>query len=409
MLDPAATTCGGDQARPQTLPCPACGGTEPYEFYRVQQIPVQSTLRFESAAAALACRRADLRLRFCQDCALIWNVAFDPSLVEYAATANTSQAASETFSRFARELAGRWIERYRMQGSRVVEVGCGSGAFLCTVCELAGATGIGIDPSAEPHPLPEPLRSRVTFQRERLSDAHASLQPNFIICRHTLEHVADPVEFLGQVHRVARGDPEVVVLFEVPDTTRIVSDGAFWDIYYEHCNYFTPESLEGLFRRCGFQVLELSREFNEQYLVIAAKPVSGAMRPVPARDIGRTAIEKIMEFKRRVSTSRRQWRGMVRKRVSRGERVALWGALSKGTAFLSTLDLDATQVEYVVDINPRLWGTYIPATGQPVVAPAEIVHRPPDVVIVMNPVYLEEISQEVRSLGVSADLVPVAA
>ena len=48
-----------------------------------------------------------------------------------------------------------------------------------------------------------------------------------------------------------------LVFFEVPDTMRILREGAFWDIYYEHCSYFTPGSLARRFRRTGFDINEL--------------------------------------------------------------------------------------------------------------------------------------------------------
>ena len=29
------------------------------------------------------------------------------------------------------------------------------------------------------------------------------------------------------------------MFFQVPDMSRVLRDLAFWDIYYEHCSYFT--------------------------------------------------------------------------------------------------------------------------------------------------------------------------
>ncbi|NJM57780.1 MAG: hypothetical protein HC857_10560 [Synechococcales cyanobacterium RU_4_20] len=39
-----------------------------------------------------------------------------------------------------------------------------------------------------------------------------------------------------------------MVYFEVPDAERIFAERAFWDVYYEHCSYFSPPSLTAL---CG--------------------------------------------------------------------------------------------------------------------------------------------------------------
>jgi len=61
---------------------------------------------------------------------------------------------------------------------------------------------------------------------------------------------------LGLVLQAAEPEPPVVdpgpvggppadalVLFEIPDVRRVLEEGAFWDIYYEHCSYFTLGSL----------------------------------------------------------------------------------------------------------------------------------------------------------------------
>ena len=66
--------------------------------------------------------------------------------------------------------------------------------------------------------------------------------------------------------------PDAVVFFQVPDMKRILQERAFWDVYYEHCSYFTAGSLDRLFTRAGFDVTEVWREYGGQALMIAASP-----------------------------------------------------------------------------------------------------------------------------------------
>jgi hypothetical protein len=82
----------------------------------------------------------------------------------------------------------------------------------------------------------------------------------------------------------------------------------------------------------------------------------------------------------------------------------VWG--SKGVAFLATLNIQ-DEIEYAVDINPYKQGTYIAGTGQEIVAPKFLRGYRPDVVIVMNPIYCNEIQQDLDRMGVTAELVPV--
>ena len=53
--------------------------------------------------------------------------------------------------------------------------------------------------------------------------------------------------------------------------------------------------------------------------------------------------------------------------------VALWGAGSKGATFTNMLDPDGSVVSALVDKNPRKVGRFVPGTGQPIVAPEDLM------------------------------------
>jgi hypothetical protein len=64
------------------------------------------------------------------------------------------------------------------------------------------------------------------------------------------------------------------------------------------------------------------------------------------------------------------------------------------------------RLQYVVDINPRKQGRYLAGGGQQIVAPEFLRDYRPDVVIIMNPIYIGEIRQIMQSLGLHAELIP---
>ena len=99
------------------------------------------------------------------------------------------------------------------------------------------------------------------------------------------------------------------------------------------------------------------------------------------------------------------WASQFGRIASGGGKAVLWGAGSKGITILNTLRTSCGErgVEYVVDINERKHGKYIAGTGQKIVAPAFLPDYRPDVVIVMNPVYLNEIKGMVANLGLTCD------
>ena len=90
--------------------------------------------------------------------------------------------------------------------------------------------------------------------------------------------------------------------------------------------------------------------------------------------------------------------------LTQNEKTVLWGAGAKAVAFLNYLDIPANQIEFVVDINPKKHGTYLPGTGQRIVPAESLLEYKPDSILVMNPQYLSEIHSMMKEIGVQAKL-----
>jgi hypothetical protein len=194
----------------------------------------------------------------------------------------------------------------------------------------------------------------------------------------------------------------VRVLCEVPDVGRVLRDGAFWDVYYEHCSYFTPGSLARLFRDCGFAVDDVRLAFEDQYVLLEARIAGDGQPGVPgaAEESPETLPALVDGYAARVAAETRGWAGRIFAARSRGERVAIWGSGSKCVAFLSATGT-ADAVDAVVDVNPHRQGRYLPATGIVVSAPEALAGAPPDLVVVMNAAYVGEISAHLARMGLA--------
>jgi ABC-type enterochelin transport system substrate-binding protein len=90
----------------------------------------------------------------------------------------------------------------------------------------------------------------------------------------------------------------------------------------------------------------------------------------------------------------------------KGQKTTIWGAGSKGVAFLTTLNV-REEINYVVDINPYRQGTYMARTGQEIVSQDFLKEYNPDIIIVMNPIYVKEISQCISRMGLNPEVITV--
>jgi SAM-dependent methyltransferase len=387
--------------------CPNCCAPAMSGFYEMRDAPAHSVLLLTTREATINYPRGDIRLGFCEACGFISNMAVDPSLQEYTSRYEATQAFSSTFNTFARDLASRLVARYGLRDKRIIEIGCGEGEFLALLCELGNNRGLGFDPSFAGDRLSEEARARLTVIPDYYSERHAGERADFICCQMTLEHIEHTHAFVAMLAAATRDQPDTVVFVQVPDVTRILRDVAFWDIYYEHCSYFSPGSLARLFRSHGFDILDLRREYDDQYLMIEARPASGQSDARLALEDDLTALAiDVQRFAERVPRELDAWRRRLQDMRRDGRRVVLWGSGSKGVAFLTTLGI-SDEIGYTVDVNPHKHGAFMAGTGHEIVGPDFLVEYRPDVVIVMNPVYCDEIRRDLTRRGLAPEMLSV--
>ncbi len=387
--------------------CPSCRAGGLRVFHHQDGIPVHSVRLVETYEEARAFPRGDLRLAVCGACGFITNTAYDATLQDYGVAYEETQGFSPTFRQFSRDLARRWIERYDLRGKHVLEIGSGKGEFLVDLCEQGVAGATGIDPSYVEGRLTSPAAERITFIKDYYAERYADLPSDAIVCRHTLEHIHETGDLLALVRRSIERRPETPVLFELPDVLRVLNEVAFWDVYYEHCSYFTPGSLARLYRLSGFDVVELERDYDDQYNQIGGRLTQGEPAgPHPLEESTADVLAAVEHFRTAFAETKRRWTEKVSQAVEAGGRVVIWGAGSKGVSFLTTLGIER-QIEYAVDVNPHKQGKYMAATGQRVVGPDFLREYRPDLVIAMNPIYLAEIGAQLASMDLDPELTAV--
>ncbi|MEE4331496.1 MAG: class I SAM-dependent methyltransferase [Wenzhouxiangella sp.] len=370
--------------------CPTAGGDLP--FFRQARVPVQSCQLFTDAEAASRVDRRDIDLRACGVCGLIYNRDFDPASQAFSPSYEETQGFSPRFRRFCDSLIDSLDRRWGLQRLSVVEIGCGKGEFLDLLCARTGCRGLGIDPAFDPARRPQGAPAAVSFEQRLFSSCDIGrLRADYLLCRHTLEHIGPVHAFLDEIRRACTAGGIGEVFIEVPDAKRILKEGAFWDIYYEHANYFDEASLVSAMQRAGFEVDAVERLFHDQYLGVFA-------RPGPAAD-ARTPIAKAHSVDQ-LGDSLARWRQRL---LSMAGPVVIWGSGSKGVSFISQADCDQ-RIVAAVDINPFRHDRYLPGSATPIVAPEALIELGPAHIIVMNPAYLGEITRAVQALGLSAEI-----
>ena len=403
----APTPRAAADGRPTSPPpgrCPACGSDDLAPVLEQRQVPIHTSTLLASRAEAVAYPRADLMLAVCGACGLITNEAFDAPGHDYSASYEEVQSFSPRFRAYAEELARTLAERHALAGRDVFEIGSGRGDFLLQLCAVTGGGGYAVDPSFREERLEGPAAGRVSIEPVFFTPDRVPEGVGAVLCRHTLEHVHDVAGFLRALRLGLDRAPGAVVVFEVPDTLRVLRETAFWDLFYEHCTYFTPGSLARAFRSSGLAPERLELTFDDQYVVVTARAGgAGAEESLALEESPGEVVRLAESFAAGVDRARREWGSLLRGARERGETAVIWGAGSKGVGFLSTLGL-ADEVAAAVDVNPAKHGMFMPGTGHEIVAPERLRELRPGIVVVMNPAYADEIRGDLARLGVGAEV-----
>jgi hypothetical protein len=332
------------------------------KLYEQPSFPVSQNRMYDSQKQAINCPLGDISLVQDLHTGLIYNQAFQQNLLVYDAAYQNEQGFSRHFQDHMREVMG--IVDRSMGRRNLVEVGCGKGTFM-EMLLTAGFDATGFDPTYEGR---NPRIQRHLFHKG------IGMQAKGLILRHVLEHIPDPVSFLKNLAQANHEAGRVYI--EVPCFDWICERKTWFDIFYEHTNYFRLAD----FHRIFGEVVESGRLFGGQYLYVVAE-LSSVRQPTV------DGFGAIFNFPEDFTA------GIHAEKYNTKRPPTVWGGASKGMIFSLLRFRAGYPVNAVIDISPAKQGKFLGATGIRVESPEEVLPRllPGDPIFVMNSNYLEEI------------------
>lgn len=389
------------QAR-ESSGCPACARPAAEPFVEVGGLPVHVGVLWRTAADAVAAPRGPMRMVLCPSCGYVWNAAFDPGLLDYEQDYDNALHGSALFRRFEAATVEHLVERYRLRGRTVVEVGCGDGRFLGLLCAAGASRAVGFEPGYRPERRSPEAGERVAILAEPYTADHPDRGADLLAVRQVLEHMADPVGFLRTL-RAGIGDRDTALYVDVPNGARLTEDMAFWDLMYEHCGSYVTPALRQVAEAAGFAVTAVRSAHAGQFLALEARPARNGEAAPPDRagvaDELASHVERAARFGAAFDRRVGQWREQLADHARHGATVVAWGAGGRAVNFFNTVGI-GPEVAAVVDLNPAKQHTYLAGTGHEIVPPERLTEDlRPDVVIVVNGVYADEVRADLGARG----------
>lgn len=370
--------------------CPSCGTSVSIrQVYGRDGVPVFNNLLFDDRDSALKAATGSVALARCGECGFVFNTAFDPDSLKYTDAYDSTRGHSPFVQQHLREVADFSVAGLPA-GIRILEIGCGDGSFLTELHQRVGGHCDGFDVVCRSGSLMPGL----TLHGRHFEPAIEENGYDLVLMRHVLEHIPQPGPFIAALAAAGTVKRGGRIAIEVPDLAWIIDHKVFFDITYEHCNYFDANSLSYLLARIGFSDIDVRKMFGGQYLVVSAV-------------YGYDSLEEM-----KYHTNLYDFSGLERaqenwvNRIERADFPCIWGASGKGCLALAALNVDIlSRISHVIDTNSKKQGRFMPKCGMKIEPPAALqAAGHPVTVFVMNPVYRDEIARQIQSLEVEARL-----
>ncbi|MDO9382551.1 MAG: class I SAM-dependent methyltransferase [Hyphomicrobiaceae bacterium] len=329
-------------------------------LHQVEGLPIFQNRMYPSREAARSCIKGDVVLVEDLNSGLVYNQAFRPDVMNYDSNYQNEQGNSPRFQDHLTSIAELIEKRMGLNG--LVEVGCGKGLFL-ELLATRGAQITGYDPTYE--------GANPKIVREYFSKS-LGITGKGLILRHVLEHIQDPVSFLFDLQEANGGSGEIYI--EVPCFDWICAHRTWFDVFYEHVNYFRLSDFSRMFG----VVHEAKHTFGGQYLSVVADLATLRRPQFDPNDRPQFPAD---------FSATMQPRSLANSVV--------WGGASKGVLFCLMMERAGVTVDHVVDINPAKQGKFLPATGLEVKSAEHVLPTLADgaTIYVMNSNYLSEIRE----------------
>jgi hypothetical protein len=303
----------------------------------------------------------DIRLVQDLKTGLVFNEAYRPEIIKYDINYISDASCSLVFRNHLKEV--KKIIEANLGRDNLSEVGCGQGFFL----EMLQADSFditGFDPA---------YRGNNKNIVKELFYPNSFKPYKGIIMRHVLEHIPNPFDFLHQLRNKNGGG---LIYIEVPCFDWICKKKNWYDIFYEHVNYFRMKDFEKMFGR----LILKKYLFGGQYLGIVA-------------DLS-TIQKTVVNDTDKINFPNNIFKGLYEKNLHK-EPVCIWGAGSKGVIYSLLRQRANLQVDYVVDIDESKQGKFFPITGFKVLSPKLFFKEVEKncTVYIMNSNYCEEIKK----------------
>ena len=335
-----------------------------------------------------------LKLKVCTSCWLVQTEDYAKRDELFSADYAYFSSTSSMWLEHARQYCRSITRRLGLDaGSHVIEVASNDGYLLRNFVE-ARIPCLGIEPTDSTAAAAEALGIPVLreFFGEELAErlVREGRQADLVIGNNVFAHVPDVNDFTRGLARALK--PGGTITLEFPHLMRLIEQVQFDTVYHEHFSYLSLYSVGRIAEGAGLRVLDVEELPTHGgslrvYLCHARdeRPASAAVAALLEAEqrFGLRSLALYQAFQGRANTVKDDLLKFLIDLKSSGTTVAAYGAAAKGCTLLNYSGVKPDLLPYVCDAAASKQGKYLPGSHVPIVSPAILRERRPDVVLIL--------------------------
>jgi SAM-dependent methyltransferase len=290
------------------------------------------------------------------------------------------------------------------QGDTVLDIGCNDGTLLSTYT-TKGIKKIGFDPAENLFQYSTKI-SDITicdfFSAKKYYESlnNSFKKPKIITSIAMFYDLDDPKKFVSDIKEIM--DPNGIWIIQMSYLPLMLKMHEIGNICHEHLEYYSLHSLSYLLKLYDFQIVDaeindinggsirvIIRNNNadpnvfgdDTYRKLAKQRVESYINAEIKENLD--DIFTYINFKFWVERVKRDVVGFIEDVISKGKKVYVYGASTKGNTVLQYYGLNNQKIIAAAERNPDKWGKLTVGTNIPIISEEQARNENPDYFLVL--------------------------
>lgn len=279
------------------------------------------------------------------------------------------------------------------KNSFVIELASNDG-YLLKNFVAAGIPCLGIEPTASTaraaREIGVPVREEFFGEKLGRELAAAGQAADLIAGNNVYAHVPDINDFTKGMKAALK--PGGTITLEFPHLMELVTHTQFDTVYHEHFSYLSLQTVAKIFAAAGLRAFDVEQlpTHGGSLRVYGchdsdARPTTAAVADILRREeqAGLRDLKTYRAFQARADRVKDDFVAYLIEQKRAGRSVAAYGAAAKGCTLINYAGVKPDLISFVCDAAAAKQGKFLPGSHIPILPPAAIMERKPDIIVIL--------------------------